>query len=73
MMHQGMTKQADGKTARDRERNHEEDEDQEFPDNVECEDYEEEDVYVMVELPPSFDGEELSASNVTVQVIFHIP
>ena len=40
-------------------------------DSVEGGEYEEEEVYVMVELPPDIDGEELlSASAVTVQVLW---
>lgn len=42
---------------------------EEYPDNVECEEYDEEDVYVMVELPAAVDGETLlSASSVAVKV-----
>ena len=48
----------------------EEEEEEEYPDNVECEDeYDEEDVYVLVELPASIDAETFSsAAAVTIKV-----
>lgn len=48
----------------------EEEEEEEYPDNVECEDeYDEQDVYVMVELPSSVDAEALSSAEaVTIKV-----
>lgn len=49
-----------------------EEEEEEYPDNVECDDeYDEEEVYVMVELPAAVDGEALAAaSTVTIKVRF---
>lgn len=50
----------------------EEEEEEEYPDNIEPEslegEYEEEDVYVVVELPPGFDSQALSTSAVSVKV-----
>lgn len=47
-----------------------EEEEEEYPDNVDCDDeYDEEEVYVMVELPAAVDGEALAAaSTVTIKV-----
>ena len=48
---------------------HQEDEEEEYPDNVDCEEYDEEDVYVMVELPTMIDTEAFtSAEAVTIKV-----
>eukprot|EP00904_Undaria_pinnatifida_P012034 jgi/Undpi1/7961/HiC_scaffold_24.g10433.m1 len=47
---------------------HQEDEEEEYPDNVDCEEYDEEDVYVMVELPTMIDTEAFtSAEAVTIK------
>lgn len=51
-----------GKRRRNEE-DEEEEEEEEYPDNVECEEYDEEDVYVMVELPHGVDGEALCSAN----------
>lgn len=48
-----------------------EEEEEEYPDDVEVEclhEYDEEDVYVVVELPPGMDAEALGTSTVTVKV-----
>lgn len=52
------------------EQEEEEEEEEEFPEGVECEEeYDEEDVYVVVDLPSSVDGEALlSAPAITVKV-----
>lgn len=52
------------------QRDEEEEEEEEFPAGMDCEEeYDEEDVYVMVQLPSSVDGEALlSSSAVTVKV-----
>jgi len=53
----------------------EEEEEEEFPEGVACdEEYDEEDVYVMVQMPSSVDGEALlSAASVTMQVRTAVP
>lgn len=54
---------------KDGEATEKDEDDEEFPANVECHEYDEEDVYIMVDLPPAIDGEALlSASAVTVKV-----
>lgn len=52
-----------------RQQEEEEDEEEEFPAGVECEEeYDEEDVYVMVQMPSAVQGEALFSSAVTVKV-----
>ena len=54
---------------RQQEEEEDEEEEEEFPAGVECEEeYDEEDVYVMVQMPSAVQGEALFSSAVTVKV-----
>lgn len=66
----------EGRRERDKKRQKQgeqaaEEEEEEYPDNVDVqeilEEYEEEDVYMVIELPPGYDAETISASSLTVK------